>query len=391
MTLPSTFKEYYTQIDDLTLSNPRRKMNRKSHKGRHYGGIPGDQSGAPSGMGMEGEEHDEKYVTAPWGGKMVKHGIFPKGRTLKDEEGRRYVRAPWGGKMYLPPEEAAGGENEEYHRSPIGPDRDPQPAPLPPRDARMKKSVAPFSMKKFETGGPGEGGGAFGVPGAAAEEVNVCSHCGQSLDDEMYHDYVGDEEEEYKYWAQSEWDEESEECPMHDEYDERCPYCVTVNQDDENCPYCSDTHANSEEEEEQEADNQEPSLDDMPPEHGDKMPDNELSGGEEMPDEMSDELGDEAGGEAGGETEDDPNKQGMIRTVPGAHLIYKRSNTEGNFEELWIFHISPGVRDEMDIRREVLAGTDIHPEQTRSEDGSQNVEMWAAGNALLMKITGLPN
>ncbi|KKN44123.1 hypothetical protein LCGC14_0696500, partial [marine sediment metagenome] len=142
-----------------------------------------------------------------------------------------------------------------------------------------------------------------------------------------------------------------------------------------------------EEEEEQEADNQEPSLDDMPPEHGDKMPDNELLGGEEMPDEMSDELGDEAGGE----TEDDPNKQGMIRTVPGAHLIYKRSNTEGNFEELWIFHISPGVRDEMDIRREVLAGTDIHPEQTRSEDGSQNVEMWAAGNALLMKITGLPN
>ncbi|KKL61915.1 hypothetical protein LCGC14_2190450, partial [marine sediment metagenome] len=273
MTLPSTFKEYYTQIDDLTLSKTRRKMNRKSHKGRHYGGIPGDQSGAPSGMGMEGEEHDEKYVTAPWGGKMAKHGIFPKGRTLRDEEGRRYVRAPWGGKMYLPPEEADGGENEEYsqlknkrRRSPgwyggishrtrgldgtmggagIGPDRDPQPAPLPPRDV---------PMKKFETGGPGgggsgpgpgEGGGAFGVPGAAAEEVDVCSHCGQSLDDEMYRDYVGDEDEEYKYWAQSEWDEESEECPIHDEYDERCPYCVTVNQDDENCPYCSDTHANS--------------------------------------------------------------------------------------------------------------------------------------------------
>lgn len=92
------------------------------------------------------------------------------------------------------------------------------------------------------------------------------------------------------------------------------------------------------------------------------------------------------------ETEwEDPDRAGVIRTVDNAHLVYKRQQPEGTFEELWVFNTSRNVKDELTIRRDILAGTDIPPHKTRSEDGSQEFTLTTLGNAQMVHITGLPN
>lgn len=87
----------------------------------------------------------------------------------------------------------------------------------------------------------------------------------------------------------------------------------------------------------------------------------------------------------------DPNRQGLIRQVPGAHLVYKREGEDGTYEELWIYNLRPSMRDELKVRRDILAGTDIPVNKTSSPDGSQTYEVWTAGNAQLVHIQGLPN
>jgi hypothetical protein len=89
--------------------------------------------------------------------------------------------------------------------------------------------------------------------------------------------------------------------------------------------------------------------------------------------------------------DEDPDKQGLIRTIPKAHLVYKREGEDGAYEELWMYEIKKGMRDEYDIRNDILAGTDIPPKQTKSEDESQSYTMWTAGDMQLLKIVGLPN
>ena len=86
----------------------------------------------------------------------------------------------------------------------------------------------------------------------------------------------------------------------------------------------------------------------------------------------------------------DPNKQGLIRTVPKAHLVYKREVEDGAFEELWLYNVTT-LRDELSVRRAILAGTDIPPSRMQSPDGSQTYTMWSAGNAELVLVSGLPN
>jgi hypothetical protein len=88
---------------------------------------------------------------------------------------------------------------------------------------------------------------------------------------------------------------------------------------------------------------------------------------------------------------ENPDKQGMIRKIPNAHLIYKRTNDSGTFAELWMYEIKKGMRDEFDVRDNILAGTDIPPNGTSSPDGSQTYNMWTAGNMQLIQINGLPN
>lgn len=87
----------------------------------------------------------------------------------------------------------------------------------------------------------------------------------------------------------------------------------------------------------------------------------------------------------------DPDRQGIIRVVDNAHLVYKRQSEEGTFEELWTYNIGSSVKDELKIRRSILAGTDIPQNRTQSEDGSQTYKLTTMGNAQLLHITGLPN
>lgn len=87
---------------------------------------------------------------------------------------------------------------------------------------------------------------------------------------------------------------------------------------------------------------------------------------------------------------EDPDRQGLVRKVKGAHLVYKRQIEDGTYEELWIYN-SGNMRDELDIRKAVLAGTDIPTTKTSSPDGTQKYELWSAGNAEMLQIQGLPN
>jgi hypothetical protein len=93
----------------------------------------------------------------------------------------------------------------------------------------------------------------------------------------------------------------------------------------------------------------------------------------------------------------DPNSQGIIRTVTNAHLVFKRQMEDGKFEELWIYNIggpkkeSSKIEDSLSVRREILSGTDIPRGHTKSEDGQQAYTLHTMGNAQLLHITGLAN
>lgn len=87
----------------------------------------------------------------------------------------------------------------------------------------------------------------------------------------------------------------------------------------------------------------------------------------------------------------DPNRAGIIRTVDNAHLVFKRQSEDGTYDELWIYNIHSDTNDEMDIRRDILAGTDIPAKKTKSADGKQQYIVTTMGNAQMLKITGLPN
>jgi len=92
-----------------------------------------------------------------------------------------------------------------------------------------------------------------------------------------------------------------------------------------------------------------------------------------------------------GEDEGDMDRQGVIRTAPDAHLIYKRQNEEGNYDELWIYNTGADMKDELEIRRNILAGTDIPTSRTKSDDGTQIYTLASMGNAQYLHIRGLPN
>lgn len=89
------------------------------------------------------------------------------------------------------------------------------------------------------------------------------------------------------------------------------------------------------------------------------------------------------------EEEQDPNRAGVIRYVKGAHLVYKREQEDGTYEEMWIYN-SGEFKKDMEVKKAIIAGTDIPPNATRSHDGSQEVHMWSAGNADIVLIKGLP-
>lgn len=93
----------------------------------------------------------------------------------------------------------------------------------------------------------------------------------------------------------------------------------------------------------------------------------------------------------GTEVPNDPNRQGLIRTVKGAHLVYKRKNEEGTFDELWVFGTGNDMEEGLKVRRNILAGTDIPPRAIKSQNGAQSYTLKTLGNGQILHIKGLPN
>jgi hypothetical protein len=87
----------------------------------------------------------------------------------------------------------------------------------------------------------------------------------------------------------------------------------------------------------------------------------------------------------------DPNENtGLIRTVKGAYMVYKRMTPENNYEELWIYNIKD-VKYQTKIRNSILAGTDVDPVTLISPDGEQRADIYTKGNVQFVHIDGLPN
>ena len=88
---------------------------------------------------------------------------------------------------------------------------------------------------------------------------------------------------------------------------------------------------------------------------------------------------------------ENPDKQGVIRNIKNAHLIYKRQDVDGTYIELWAYDIQKGLKDEFNIRNAILNGTDIDHKTGSSPDNVQRYELWTSNNRQFMQITGLPN
>lgn len=82
-------------------------------------------------------------------------------------------------------------------------------------------------------------------------------------------------------------------------------------------------------------------------------------------------------------------KEGIIRYIKGAHLVYKRKNVDGMYDELWMFKTTSLKTDEH-IKQIIIAGTDINPKTGESEDGIQHYDLWINGDITLLKIFNLP-
>lgn len=94
--------------------------------------------------------------------------------------------------------------------------------------------------------------------------------------------------------------------------------------------------------------------------------------------------------DAVGDAFKDQDRAGLIRQVPGAHLIYKRENNSGTFDELWIYNVE-GFKESQVIRQAILSGTDIDPLTGTSEDGEQTSTTWQTGNVEFVHIENMQN
>lgn len=88
---------------------------------------------------------------------------------------------------------------------------------------------------------------------------------------------------------------------------------------------------------------------------------------------------------------EDHNRQGLIRKVQGAHLVYKRETENGTFEEMWCYNVKDSLKNEMTTRKAILSGTDIPTHKTTSDDGKQTYTIWTSGNIEILCIYNLPN
>lgn len=91
----------------------------------------------------------------------------------------------------------------------------------------------------------------------------------------------------------------------------------------------------------------------------------------------------------------DLDRQGNIRTIANAHLVYKRKNEQNTYDELWIYKRNSLVKKTDLTYRAIIAGTDIPRGSTFSEDGEQSVSVWEVGPPeaiiVFVNIKGLSN
>lgn len=104
----------------------------------------------------------------------------------------------------------------------------------------------------------------------------------------------------------------------------------------------------------------------------------------------ADELDDSLGGDEEEQPEEDPNFQGVIRTVKGANLVYKRQMPDNTFTELWIMNVGNDMKKESQTKRAIIAGTDVDAQSQQSQDGKQNMELYTVGNVQFCELSGLP-
>jgi hypothetical protein len=81
--------------------------------------------------------------------------------------------------------------------------------------------------------------------------------------------------------------------------------------------------------------------------------------------------------------------QGLIRTIRGACLVFKRKSQNGTFDELWIYNVGDNLKQETIVRKAILAGTDIDPNTQMSDDGTQKAKTHTIGNIQFLNISGL--
>jgi hypothetical protein len=139
-------------------------------------------------------------------------------------------------------------------------------------------------------------------------------------------------------------------------------------------------------------------MEDLPPEEDDDIEDlpPDEDSVEDLPDDQDDEFeGPEADDKETDEianiASEDPDKQGVLRSVKGAKLVYKRKQPDGTYSELWIYNSGKSIRDELKIRQAIIADTDIPVGRQSSADGKTSLSTWTAGNVEMLSIVGAQN
>ena len=82
---------------------------------------------------------------------------------------------------------------------------------------------------------------------------------------------------------------------------------------------------------------------------------------------------------------------GVVRSVKGAYLVSKDQQPDDTYTEVWIYNVGDKFEDEANIRKSILAATDIDPTKNFSEDGSQEASFQTIGNVQFLTLSGLPD
>jgi hypothetical protein len=122
----------------------------------------------------------------------------------------------------------------------------------------------------------------------------------------------------------------------------------------------------------------------------DDMDDEELDFGDDN-DTLDDSDEEDMNEEESSDEEEDlgPKYEGVVRAVKGAYLVSRKEQADETFTEVWIYNVGKDFDCESNVRKAILAGTDIDPTKNVSEDKSQEAVLKTVGNVQFLTITGL--